>query len=473
MLTLIKHGTLITASDAYVADLLIDGERIAQIGADLQAADAHQIDATGLLVMPGGVDVHTHLELPVSGTLSADDFFTGQRAAAFGGTTTHIDFAIQPRDGSLRDGIAQWHSKAEGKACIDYSFHANVAAYRDDLLLELPALVNEGITSIKLLMAYKGTVQTDDVGLFKTLRAAAACGMVTMAHCENGDVIDLLVREALAQGHTTPRYHYLTRPAWCEAEATGRAIALSAIAHAPLYVVHVTCEGALTQINLARQQGLPVWGETCPQYLCLTQDALDTPDFSGAKFVCSPPLRTARDQQALWHALASGLLSVVSTDHCPFFFNGQDPQRCENPAGLIGKERGRDNFSLIPNGVPGIEERLMILWHEGVNGQRLSPTRFVELMATNPAKLFGLYPRKGTLAVGSDADLVLWDAAQAHTCNAQTQHTRADYNLFEGKTVRGKPRKVFLRGQLIVAGDEWLGAAGQGRFIKRGAPLLK
>jgi dihydropyrimidinase len=473
MLTLIQHGTLVTAADTATADILIDGERIAQIGIDLRVDNARSIDATDLLVMPGGVDVHTHLELPVSGTVSSDDFFTGQRAAAFGGTTTHIDFAIQPQGGSLHGGIAQWHDKAQSKACIDYGFHANVTNFHDDLLRELPALVNEGITSIKLLMAYKGAVQTDDVGLFKTLRAAGECGMLTMVHCEHGDVIELLVKEAIAQGHIAPRYHYLTRPAWCESEATSRAIALAAIAHAPLYIVHMTCEGALNQLSLALQHGLSVWGETCPHYLCLTQDALDTSDFSGAKFVCSPPLRTPHDQQALWSALSSGLLSVVATDHCPFFFDGQNltglhaARLSGLPPITIGKERGRDNFSLIPNGVPGIEERLMILWHVGVNGGRISANRFVELTATKPAQLFGLYPRKGTIAVDSDADLVLWDAQQTHVIGVETQHTRTDYNLFEGKQVQGKPRKVFLRGQLIVDGDQWLGAAGQGRFIKR------
>ena len=460
MLTLIRNGTLVTASDTFAADLLIEGERIAQIGANLRADDAQAVDATGLLIMPGGIDVHTHLDGDSGVARNSDDFFTGQRAAAFGGTTTHIDFATQPKGGSLRDGIELYHRKAADKACIDYGFHATITDFHDELLRDLPALMNDGITTLKILMAYKGRVMVDDTGLFKSLRAAAACGMVTMVHCENGDVIDILIKDAVAKGQTAPRYHYLTRPAWCESEATGRAIALAAMAHAPLYIVHMTCAGALAQLQMAKDKALPIWGETCPHYLCLTSDALDAPDFSGAKFVCSPPLRTVTDQQALWQALSSDLLSVVATDHCPFYFDGAK-------FGTKGKEMGRDDFSKIPNGAPGIEERQMLLWHEGVNVGRLSANRFVELTATNPAKQFGLYPRKGTLAIGSDADLVLWHPQQTHTISAQTNHMRIDYTLYEGKSVRGKPQKVFLRGQLIVDGEQWFGRAGGGKFLRR------
>lgn len=464
--TLIQNGTIITASDMYRADVLIDGEQIAQMGHNLRADDAQVIDASNLLVMPGGIDVHTHLELPVSGTVSSDDFFTGQRAAAFGGTTTHIDFAIQPRGGTLHDGIAQWHRKAAGKACIDYSFHANVADFNDALLDELPALVNEGITSIKLLMAYKGTLQVDDTALFKTLRQCADLGMLTMVHCENGDAIDILVKDALANGQVDPRYHALTRPEWCETEATLRAVMLAGMADAPLYVVHVTCEGALDMLCYGREKGFPVMGETCVQYLFFTQDNLAAPDFEGAKYVCSPPFRKTKDQQALWRALSSGLLQAVSTDHCPFFYDGTQP------GATRGKELGEGDFSKIPNGVPGIEDRLMTLWDRGVNGGHLSANRFVELTATNPARIFGIYPRKGTLAVGSDADLVLWDPNALHTISARTMHMRTDYNLYEGWQVRGRPSKVFLRGKLIVDGERWLGEAGQGQFIKRKRPTI-
>jgi len=461
MQTLIQNGTIVNAGGRLRGDVLIDGERIAAVGADLRAPGAQTIDAEGLYILPGGIDVHTHLELPVSGTVASDDYFTGQRAAAFGGTTTNIDFAIQPAGGSLRDGIAQWLHKAAGKACIDYALHANIARFRDDLLDELPGLIADGVTSLKMLMAYKGSVMVDDAALFKTLRRCADTGMLPMVHCENGDAIDLLQREAAARGQFAPRYHAATRPDWCEGEATHRAISLAAMAGSPLYVVHMTCAKSLDALRYGRARRVPVVGETCTQYFFFTRDHLAAPGFEGAKFVCSPPFRAAADQDALWQAIADRTLSVVATDHCPFYFDG-------GPHNAHGKELGRDDFRRIPNGVPGIEERMRLLWHFGVGSGRLTPERFVELTATAPARVFGLHPRKGAIVPGADADILLWDPEQAHMFAAATQQTRCDYTLYEGWPTRGGPRAVYLRGRPIVENGEWRGAAGAGQFIRRG-----
>ncbi|HEV2037861.1 MAG TPA: dihydropyrimidinase [Candidatus Eremiobacteraceae bacterium] len=461
MSTLIKHGTIVTAGDTYPADILIEGEKIVQIGSNLQANGAQVVNAEKMLVMPGGIDVHTHLELPFGGTVASDDYVTGHRAAAFGGTTSHIDFVIQPAGGSLHAGLDTWRKKADGKASIDYGFHLAVTDLNDKVMNEIPSLVGEGITSIKLFMAYKGVLQVDDTTLFKGMLKAAEAGMLTMVHAENGDVIDVLVKGALAKGEVDPKYHGLTRPEWCEAEATGRAIMLAGIAGAPLYVVHMTCEGSLDMLRYGRDKGFKVMGETCVQYLFFTQDNLAAPGYEGAKYVCSPPMRQPKDQQALWRALSSGLLQVVSTDHCPFYYDGA------KPGAIRGKELGEGDFSKIPNGVPGIEDRQMIMWDKGVNGGHFNANRFVELTATNPAKIFGMYPRKGTIAVNGDADIVLWDAHAKHTISAATMHMRTDYNLYEGWQVSGKPVKVFLRGKLIVDGDKWQGEQGKGQFVRR------
>jgi dihydropyrimidinase len=333
---------------------------------------------------------------------------------------------------------------------------------------EIPTLVSDGITSIKLFMAYKGNLQVDDTTLFRAMMKAADAGMLTMVHAENGDAIDVLVKDALAKGNVAPIYHALTRPEWCETEATGRAVMLAGGAGAPLYVVHMTCEGSLDMLRYGRDHGLKVMGETCVQYLFFTEDDLASPGYEGAKWVCSPPMRKVKDQQALWHALSAGLLQAVSTDHCPFYYDGS------RPGTIPGKELGEGDFSKIPNGVPGIEDRQMIMWDKGVNGGHFSANRFVELTATNPAKIFGMYPRKGTIAIGSDADIVLWDPNAAHTISAKTMHMRTDYNLYEGWQVKGKPRQVLLRGKVIVDGEQWHGDKGKGQFIKRGAhaPVL-
>jgi dihydropyrimidinase len=462
--TLWKNGTLVTAGDTFRADVLSEDGIIVLIGRDLPETNHIVYDVGGKLLLPGGIDVHTHLELPVSATTSSDDFFTGQRAAAFGGTTSHIDFAIQPVGGYLTDGLRRWHEKAGPKACIDYGFHANVTDMRADVLAEVAGLAAEGVSSIKLLMAYKGVFQVDDTALFRTLQVAARHGILVMVHAENGDAVAALQADLMAAGKAAPRYHLEARPAALEAEATCRAIHLAAVAGASLYVVHMTCAAAVEQLALGRAKGYPVMGETCTQYLYAFEDRLlgtaDDP-FAGAKFVCSPPLRTPADGAALWRALAGETLQAVSTDHCPFFYEGG---RHGRPP---GKEMGRDHFLTIPNGVPGIEDRMPVTWHLGVNGGHISANRFVALTSTSPARIFGMYPQKGTIAAGSDADIVVWDPAARRTISAASHHMNCDYNVYEGLEVQGWPVQVFLRGRLIVDGSNWLGEAGSGRFIRR------
>ncbi|MEZ4513788.1 MAG: dihydropyrimidinase [Chloroflexota bacterium] len=461
MRTLIKNGTLVSASDTVAADMLIENGKIALIGQDMQDDDAATIDASGKLLLPGGIDVHTHLELPFGGTVSSDDFFTGHRAAAFGGTTTHLDFVIQPIGGTLHDGIATWHQKANGKAAIDYGFHIAITDLRDDVMAEIPSVVDEGITSLKLFMAYKGVFQIDDTTLFRAMNVAAKHGLLIMVHAENGDVVAELTSQLLAEGKTAPKYHATSRPAIAEAEATGRAVAMAGISGASLYVVHMTCEEAVEQLVLGRQKGFRVMGESCTQYMFIFEEDLAKPGFEGAKFVCSPPVRQPKDAPVLWRSLANNTLQVVSTDHCPFWYEGGINGR------LPGKELGQASFDKIPNGMPGIEDRMAVMWHHGVNGGRLTPNRFVEITSTNPAKIFGLYPHKGTLSVGADADIVLWDPNHEHTISAATHHMNTDYNVYEGMTVRGWPTQVLLRGELIVDGERWLGQAGNGRFLRR------
>jgi len=454
MSTLIKNGTIVTASDTYKADLLIEGEQITKIGKKLKDNADETIDAKGHYIIPGGIDVHTHLDMPFGGTVSNDDFDTGHKAAAFGGTTSHIDFCIQGKRQSFKKALEGWHKKADGKSGIDYGFHVAITDLNKKTMAELPQLPSMGVTSIKLFMAYKGALMVDDETLFRSMRIAADNGILTMVHAENGDVIDVLVNEALEAGNTDPIYHAKTRPAHAEAEATGRAVAMAGMANAPLYVVHMTCEGALEQLRLGQKKGWNVHGETCTQYFFMTEKDLAKPRFQGAKYVCSPPMRTKADQAALWEAVADGTLEAISTDHCVFKFKGQ-------------KDMGKGDFSKIPNGVPGIEDRMMILYSEGVRKKKISLNRWVELTATNPAKLFGLYPKKGTVAVGADADIVLWNPREKKTISAKKHHMNVDYNLYEGKTVTGVPAKVFSRGELIVDGKKWLGENGRGKFLER------
>jgi len=454
MRTLFTGGTVVGPEGSQQADLLVDGERIAAIGRDVPHSDARVVDAAGFYLLPGGIDVHTHLDMPLDDIRSSDDFQTGHVAAACGGTTSHIDFVIQTKGGSLRQALDTWHARAEGKACIDYGFHMTIADPRPEVLEEIGRLPEWGITTVKVLMAYKGRLQLDDAQLLAVMRKAAEHGLLTMVHCENGDVIDVLERGAVAAGHREPKYHALARPSALEGEATGRAIAIAQVAGARVYIVHLTCEAALDQVRLAQSRGDSVFAETCVQYFFFTADDLDRPGFEGAKFVCSPPFRTSRDQEALWGGLVDGTLSVVSTDHCPFNF-------------ATDKAHGREDFTKIPNGVPAIEDRLIMLHHAGVNGGRITLGRFVDVTATAPARLFGLYPRKGVLAPGSDADIVLWDPRARRTISARTHHMRVDYSLFEGQTATGAPIGVWVRGMQVVDENRFVGRSGFGQYLSR------
>ncbi len=462
MKTLITNGTIVTAADMYRSDLLIEDEQIVLIGPNLgNLIDVDTVvDAAGKYIMPGGIDVHTHLSMPFGGTVSCDDFYTGHRGAAFGGTTAHVDFSIQAAGKGLKETIDDWQqNRADGNAVIDYGFHVAITDLTEAVMEEIADLPKYGVTTIKLFLAYKDVLQVDDTTLFRAFQKAGENGVLTMIHAENGDVIDILIQKALAAGNTSPLWHALTRPPEAEAEATNRAIRLASMAEAPVYIVHLSECGALDALTQARARGEMAYAETCTQYLFCTKDDLDRPDFEGAKYVCSPPMREPEDSEALWQALQNGELSVLSTDHCPFNFAEQ-------------KVLGKDDFSKIPNGCPGIEDRLMVFYEHGVNSGRISLNRFVELNATNPAKLMGMYPQKGTLAIGSDADIIIWDPEAKHTISAATHHMNIDYNLFEGMEVKGKPEKVYSRGRLLVDGDEFLGEKGSGKFIKRSQPML-
>jgi dihydropyrimidinase len=453
--TLIVGGAIVTASDTFQADVGIEGGKVTAIGKSLPSANVSKIlDATGKLVLPGGIDVHTHLDMPFGGTTSADDFETGTRAAAFGGTTTIIDFAIQYKDQTLRTAFDTWMQKAESRAMIDYAFHCIITHLPDARLEEMNQMVREGVTSFKLFMAYPGVLMLDDASIFKALRTTAKNGGLVCMHAENGSAIDVIVQQALAEGKTAPKYHALTRPTTAEAEAVSRAVALAEMAGAPLYIVHLSCNDALEKVREARDRGLPVYAETCPQYLYLSLDDMDAPGFESAKYVFTPPLREKWNQEKLWSGLKRDHLSVVSTDHCPFCFKEQ-------------KELGRDDFTKIPNGGPGIEHRMSLIYSGGVAAGRFSVNRFVELTATTPAKLFGLYPRKGTIAVGSDADLVIFDPKRQDTISANTHHMRVDYSMFEGITVTGMPDVVLSRGKVLVQDNQFHGKAGSGNFLKR------
>jgi len=466
--TLITGGTIVTAADTYEADVLVDGEKIAQIGRGLAAGGAKKIDATGKLVIPGGIDVHTHMELPFGGTFASDDFETGTRAAAFGGTTTIVDFAVQAMGGTLAAARDEWMRKADGKAVVDYGLHMIVRDVSDPILREMDSLVRDGVSSFKLFMAYPGVFMVDDGAIFKALVRTGDNGGLICMHAENGGVIDVLVKKALAEKKTAPKWHALTRPPEAEGEATGRAFRLAEMAGGvPLYIVHLSAAQALDQVRLFRDRGLPAYAETCPQYLFLSFDNYEEPGFEGAKYVMSPPLREKWHQEELWKGLARNDLQVVSTDHCPFCmkegFQGQPKQ----------KELGKGDFSKIPNGAPGVETRMALMFDGGVVAGRITASRWIELCSTTPAKIMGMFPRKGTIAVGSDADIVIWDPKATQTLSAKTHHMRVDYNPYEGRKVKGKAVTVLSRGEVIVEKDRFIGKKGRGKFIKRGSPVLQ
>lgn len=452
---LIQNGTVVTAEATTAADVLVDGITVREVRAGIPPDGHTLVDARGLLVLPGGVDAHTHLDMPFGGTYSSDDFETGTRAAAIGGTTTIVDFAIQSRGTKMRTALDTWWGKAEGKACIDYGLHMIVTDLGASGLEDMDAMVGEGVASFKLFMAYPGVLMVDDATIFRALRQTAKNGALVCMHAENGSVIDVLVQEALAEGKRAPVYHALTRPTVAEAEAVQRAIAMAEMAGAPVYIVHLSSEDALNQVREARDRGLPAFAETCPQYLLLSlEDQMPGRSFEEAKYVFTPPLREKKNQAKLWDGLKHDHLQVVSTDHCPFCFADQ-------------KALGRDDFTKIPNGGPGIENRMQLIYHHGVNAGRLSLNRFVEVTATAPARIFGMYPKKGTIAPGSDADLVLWDPEAEHTISAATHHMRVDYSMFEGFRVRGNARQVYSRGELVVDGGEFVGRVGRGKYLRR------
>jgi dihydropyrimidinase len=454
MRTLIKNGRVVTAVDDYRADVLIEGETVSIIGARLDIEADRVIDASGKLVIPGGIDPHTHMELPFGGTEASDDFRTGTIAAAHGGTTTIIDFAVQYKGQALSEGLDTWHAKAEGKAAIDYGFHLIVTDLEDERVPELYRAMDEGVSSFKLFMAYPGVFLADDATIFRAMSAAGSRGGLICMHAENGIVINEIIKRALAEGRTAPKYHALTRPTIAEAEGVHRAIAISEMAESPVYIVHLSCADSLNQVREARDRGLPAFAETCPQYLFLSIDDYGE-GFEGAKYVMTPPLREKWNQDELWKGLRTDDLQVISTDHCPFCMKEQ-------------KELGRDDFSKIPNGAPGVEHRMSLIYDGGVVRNRVSLNRFVELTSTAAAKMFGLFPRKGTIAVGSDADIVIFDPERVQTISASTHHMNVDYSAYEGRKVQGTVETVLSRGRVVVESGEFKGKAGDGQFLKRG-----
>lgn len=466
MKLIIANGTIVTPSDTFVADIYIEGEKIRSIGTDFpENPDIKKIDASGLYVLPGGVDVHTHFDLPMFGTVSSDDHYTGHKAAAFGGTTTVIDFVPQTNSSLLAD-IDHWHEKADSKAVIDFSFHMNITKFSNEIANEIPLLLKEGITSLKVFTAYNNTLRLDDTSIFRVMRIAAENGFLTMMHAENGDIIDILVEDAISKGFTDPIWHARTRPSMGAVEAVVKGISFASQTGAPLYLVHMNAAGEVDQLQNAKDQGLPILGETCPQYLFFDESFLERED--GAKWICSPPMRLKSDNHRLWEGLSRGTIQVLATDHCPFFYDGSKPINYEGQKIQIpGKELGKKDFTKIPNGLPVIGDRLPIIWTEGVRKSKISINQFVSITSSNPAKIFGLYPKKGAILPGSDADLVIWDPKKRVKYGKDIAQHRTDYNLFEGWDLVGFPIKVFLRGNMIVDGDNWYGKRGQGKFINR------
>src|SRR5215813_9147723 len=454
MRTLIRNGRVITAVDDYKADILIEGETISTIGNKLDIEADRVIDAANKLVIPGGIDPHTHMELPFGGTQSSDDFHTGTVAAAYGGTTSIIDFAVQNKGESLISGLDRWHQKAEGKCAIDYGFHLITTELEDNQIEEMHTLMDEGVTSFKLFMAYPGVFLVDDATIYRAMSAAGERGGLICMHAENGIVINEIIKRALAEGKTAPKYHALTRPTIAEAEGVHRAIAIAEMAEAPVYIVHLSCADALNQVREARDRGIATFAETCPQYLFLSIDDYGN-DFNGAKYVMTPPLREKWNQLELWKGLKMDDLQVISTDHCPFCMKEQ-------------KELGKSDFTKIPNGAPGVEHRVPLIYNGGVVENRISLNRFVELTSTAAAKMFGLFPKKGTIAVGSDADVVVFDPERDQTIGVKSHHMNVDYSAYEGKKIRGVVETVLSRGRVIIEKSAYQGKAGDGQFLKRG-----
>ncbi len=456
MRTIIKNGRIVTAVDDYEADLLIEDGKVATIAKSLADVDADKvIDAKGRLVIPGGIDPHTHMELPFGGTSASDTFETGTIAAAHGGTTTIIDFAVQYKGQALNEALDAWHAKADGNCSIDYGFHLICTDLPDNRLAEMKSVIDGGVSSFKLFMAYPGVFLIDDGTIFKAMGMAGDNGGLVCMHAENGVVIDVMVKRALAEGKTAPKYHALTRPTRAEAEGVHRAIAIAEMAHAPVYIVHLSCDDALQEVTRARDMGLPAYAETCPQYLFLDYTRYEQPGFEGAKYVMTPALREQWNQDKLWRGLQFNDLQVVSTDHCPFCFKEQ-------------KELGRDDFSKIPNGGPGVENRMSLVYNGGVAQGRISLNRFVEITSTSAAKIFGLFPRKGTIAVGSDADIVIFDPNEEMTISAKTHHMNVDYSCYEGMKVKGVTKTVLSRGDVVIEDGKYVAKPGRGSFLKRG-----
>ena len=460
MSILIRGGSVVSATGVHAADVLIEGEKIAALAApdagltEAWAASADSvIDAAGRYVLPGGIDVHTHMEMPFGGTQSNDTFATGTTAAAWGGTTTIVDFAVQPKGQSLLSTLDKWHEKADGNCAIDYGFHMIISDVNEGTLKEMDACVAAGVNSFKMFMAYPGVFYATDGEILLAMQRAADNGSLIMMHAENGIAIDQLVAQALAKGQTDPLYHGITRPAELEGEATHRAGVLAKVTGAPLYIVHLSSSPALEAVRTARDKGQNMFAETCPQYLYLSLDDMAKPDFEGSKYVCSPPVRPKEEQDTLWQGLRTNDLSVVSTDHCPFCFNEQ-------------KEMGRGDFSKIPNGLPGVEHRMDLL-HQGVVKGEISLARWVEVASTTPARMFGLYPRKGVIAPGSDADIVVYDPAATQTLSVETHHMNVDYSAYEGMEITGKVASVLSRGRVVIADGEFRGATSHGQFLQR------
>ena len=455
MRTVIRNGRIVTAVDDYNADILVEDGTIAMIAKSIDVDADRVIDAKGRLVIPGGIDPHTHMDLPFGGTSSSDDFETGTRAAAHGGTTTIIDFAVQYKGQSLNEAVDVWHAKAAGKASVDYGFHLICTDLPDNRLAEMKGMIDQGVSSFKLFMAYPGVFLVDDGTIYKAMQTAGEHGGLICMHAENGVVIDVIVKQALARGETAPKYHALTRPTKAEAEGVHRAIALAEMAKSPVYIVHLSNSDALDEVTRARDMGIPAFAETCPQYLFLDYSVYEQPGFEGAKWVMTPPIREKWNQDKLWRGLQYNDLQVVSTDHCPFCMKEQ-------------KELGKDDFSKIPNGGPGVEHRMSLIYNGGVVGGRINVNRFVEITSTAQAKIFGLFPKKGTIAVGSDADIVIFDPDEEMTISAKTHHMRVDYSCYEGMKVRGVTKTVLSRGEVVIDEGKYVGRAGHGSFLKRG-----